>query len=179
MVESDALPMPKEAAQYAPVASASKQRADDSLVGVDDACTGFGWTISGFASVRHFQSPAACTHLPSPRLLLARAQKAIMSIIFTIAPIMLTAAARGYDDTGIFRSERSTLELSGLYSGVPLIHESVTHPSMQAPLVRATWTASSQAQMLRVSEGEEAKSASGLAPGLAIRLTSAPRGAAP
>lgn len=27
------------------------------------------------------------------------------------------------------------LELSGLYSGVPLIHESVTHPSMQAPLV--------------------------------------------
>ena len=37
-----------------------------------------------------------------------------MSIIFTIAPIMLTAAARGYDDTGIFRSERSTLELSGL-----------------------------------------------------------------
>ena len=51
--------------------------------------------------------------------------------------------------------------------------------SMQAPLVRATWTASSQAQMLRVSEGEETKSASGLAPGLAIRLTSAPRGAAP
>ena len=27
------------------------------------------------------------------------------------------------------------LELSGLYSGVPLIHESVTHPSMQTPLV--------------------------------------------
>lgn len=27
------------------------------------------------------------------------------------------------------------LELSGLYSGVPLIHESVTHPSIQPPLV--------------------------------------------
>lgn len=27
------------------------------------------------------------------------------------------------------------LELSGLYSGVPLIHESVTHPSIQQPLV--------------------------------------------
>jgi predicted Zn-dependent protease with MMP-like domain len=27
------------------------------------------------------------------------------------------------------------LELSGLYSGVPLIHESVTYPSLQQPLV--------------------------------------------
>nr|WP_321361367.1 metallopeptidase family protein [uncultured Hyphomonas sp.] len=30
---------------------------------------------------------------------------------------------------------RDALGLSGLYSGVPLIHESVTHPSMRSPLV--------------------------------------------
>ncbi|KCZ45900.1 MULTISPECIES: metallopeptidase family protein [unclassified Hyphomonas] len=30
---------------------------------------------------------------------------------------------------------QDALELSGLYSGVPLIHESVTHPSIQQPLV--------------------------------------------
>ena len=61
------MPVPSRAAP-----TPSSEAKDDAGVGVDDPCTSVGWCISGFAS------------------------KAIMSILFTIAPIMLTASARGY-----------------------------------------------------------------------------------
>lgn len=103
------------APSYAPVAEPRREQEkepDDNKVGADDPCTGFGWTVSGFAS------------------------KAIMSIIFTIAPIMLTAAARGYDTTEVIfhtaeQRENTWLELSGMSRWL--------NPSARHELSKATW----------------------------------------